>query len=44
MESKHFTTDVCKYMHAMYDMHDPNIRAHDPNTGTHDLNTGSSVK
>ena len=29
-----FTTDVCKCMHAMYDMHDPNIGAHDPNTGS----------
>ena len=34
MESKYFTTDVCKCMHAMYDMHDPNTRAHDPNTGS----------
>ena len=32
MESKYFTTDVCKCMHAMYDMHDPNTGAHDPNT------------
>ena len=32
MKSKYFTTDVCKCMHAMYDMHDPNTRAHDPNT------------
>ena len=44
MKNKYFTTDVCKCMHAMYDMHDPNIGAHDPNTGTHDPNTGSSVK
>ena len=34
MESKYFTTDVCKCMHAMYDMHDPNTGAHDPNTGS----------
>ena len=32
MESKYFTTDVCKCMHAMYNMHDPNTRAYDPNT------------
>ena len=32
MESKYFTTDVCKCMHAMYDMHDPNTGAHDPNS------------
>ena len=34
MESKYFTTYVCKCMHAMYDMHDPNPGAHDPNTGS----------
>ena len=34
MESKYFTTDVCKCTHAMYDMHDPNIEAYDPNTGS----------
>ena len=34
MESKYFTIDVCKCMHAMYDMHDPNTGAHDPNTGS----------
>ena len=33
MESKYFTTDVCKCMHAMYNMHDPNTGVHDPNTG-----------
>ena len=51
MESKYFTTYVCKCMHAMYDMHDPNpgtydpnIVAHDPNIGAHDPNTGSSVE
>ena len=33
-EKQVFTTDVCKCMHAMYDMHDPNTRAHDPNTGS----------
>ena len=32
MESKYFTTGVCKCMHVMYDMHDPNIGVHDPNT------------
>ena len=32
MESKYFTTYVCKCMHAMYDMHDPNPGAPDPNT------------
>ena len=37
MKNKYFTTDVCKCMHAMCDMHDPNI-------GTYDPNTGSSVK
>ena len=37
MESKYFTTYVCKCMHAMYDVYDPN-------TGDHDLNTGFSVK
>ena len=37
MESKYFTIYVCKCMHAMYGMHDPN-------TGDHDPNTGSSVK
>ena len=34
MESKYFTIDVCKCMHVMYDMHDPNTRAHDPNIGS----------
>ena len=34
MENKYFTTDVCKCMHAMYDMHDPNPGAHDPKTGS----------
>ena len=24
MKSKYFTTNVCKCIHAMYDMHDPN--------------------
>ena len=32
MKSKYFRTDVCKCMHAMYNMHDPNTRAYDPNT------------
>ena len=44
MESKYFTIDVCKCMHAMYDMHDPNTGAHDPNTRAHDPNTRSSVE
>ena len=43
MESKHFTTDVCKYMHVMYDIHDSNTGAYDPNIEAHDPNTGSSV-
>ena len=43
MESKYFTIYVCKYMHAMYDMHDPNTGAYDPNIGAHDPNTVSSV-
>ena len=34
MESKHFIIDVCKCMHVMYDMHDPNTGAHDPNIGS----------
>ena len=34
MESKYFTTYVCKCMHVMYDMHVPNIGAHDPNNGS----------
>ena len=29
-----FTTDVCKYMHAMCDMHEPNTRVYDPKTGS----------
>ena len=24
IQGKYFTTDECKYMHVMYDMHDPN--------------------
>ena len=32
MEIKYFTIDVCKSMHAIYDMYDPNTGAHDPNT------------
>ena len=32
MESKYFTTDVCKCMHVIYNMHDPNTGVHDPNT------------
>ena len=32
MENKYFTTYVCKYMHVMYNMHDPNTGVHDPNT------------
>ena len=24
MERKYFTINICKYMHAMYNMHDPN--------------------
>ena len=32
MKNKYFTTDVCKCMHAMYDMYDPNTGVHDPNT------------
>ena len=36
MESKYFTTDVCKCMHVMYDMHDPN-------TGADDTNIRSSI-
>ena len=34
MESKYFTTYVCKCIHAMYDMYDPNTGAHDPNIGS----------
>ena len=34
IQGKYFTIDVCKCMHAMYDMHDPNTRAHDPNIGS----------
>ena len=34
MKSKYFTIDVCKCMHAMYNMHDPNTRAYDPNTSS----------
>ena len=28
MESKYFTTNICKRMNAMYDMHDPNTVLH----------------
>ena len=34
IESKYFTIDICKCMHAIYDMHDPNTGAYDPNTGS----------
>ena len=32
MEIKYFTTYICKCMHAIYDMYDPNTGAYDPNT------------
>ena len=32
MESKYFTIYLCKCMHAIYDMYDPNTGAYDPNT------------